>query len=95
MNENPLMILLYVGVAVYVGQIYWGDYKTVSRAKRMLVPCLARWRLLSVPLSLERSVRCSCLGWKPVASCLGLVDEQSVMVWFFVFAAMAAGVVER
>ena len=30
MNENPLMILLYVGVAAYVGQIYWGDYKAVK-----------------------------------------------------------------
>ena len=30
MNENPLMILLYVGVAAYVGQIYWGDYKAVT-----------------------------------------------------------------
>jgi len=27
MSENPIMILLYVGVAVYVGRMYWADYR--------------------------------------------------------------------
>ena len=96
MNENPLMILLYVGVAVYVGQIYWGDYKTVESGEAnagampgavaaplgaFIIGTLGALLLLGVETGGEIA--------------LGLVDEQSVMVWFFVFAAMAAGVVEE
>ena len=96
MNENPMMILLYVGVAAYVGQIYWGDYKAVKSGdanvgampgavaaprNTFIIGVLGALLLLGVETGGEIAV--------------GLVDEQSEMVWFFVFAAIAAGVVEE
>ena len=96
MNENPLMILLYVGVAAYVGQIYWGDYKAVASGDAnagampgavaaplgaFIIGTLGALLLLGVETGGEIA--------------LGLVDEQSETVWFFVFAAIAAGVVEE
>ena len=33
MNENPLVIVLYVGVAIYVGKMYWGDYLAAKAGK--------------------------------------------------------------
>ena len=96
MNENPLMILLYVGVAAYVGQIYWGDYKAVRSGEAnvggmpgavtaplgaFMIGSLGALLLLGVETGGEIA--------------LGLVDVQSEMVWFCVFAAIAAGVVEE
>ena len=96
MNENPLMILLYVGVAAYVGQIFWHDYKTAKSGEAnvgampgavaapigaFIIGSLGALLLLGVETSGEIA--------------LGLVDKQSEMVWFFVFAAIAAGVVEE
>ena len=96
MNENPLMILLYVGVAAYVGQIYWSDYKAAKSCKAnagampgavaaplgaFAIGTLGALLLLGVETSGEIA--------------LGVVDEQSEMVWFFVFAIIAAGVVEE
>ena len=96
MNENPLMILLYVGVATYVGQVYWGDYKAAKSGEAnagampgavvapfgaFIIGTLGALLLLGVETSGEIA--------------LGLVDEQSEMVWFFVFAIIAASVVEE
>jgi membrane protease YdiL (CAAX protease family) len=96
MNENPLMILLYVGVAAYVGHTYWGDYKALKSGKpnggampgavaaplgAFIIGTLGALLLLGVETGGEIA--------------LGLVDEQSEMVWFFVFAIIAAGVVEE
>ncbi len=90
------MILLYVGVAAYVGQIYWSDYKAVKSGEAnggampgavaaplgaFIIGSLGALLLLGVETGGEIA--------------LGLVDEQSEMVWFFVFAAIAAGVVEE
>lgn len=96
MNENPLMILLYVGAAAYVGQLYWGDYKAAKSGEAnngampgsvaaplgaFVIGTLGALLLLGVETSGEIA--------------LGIVDEQSEMVWFFVFAIIAAGVVEE
>jgi membrane protease YdiL (CAAX protease family) len=96
MNENPLMILLYVGVAAYVGHTYWDDYKAFKSGSpnggampgavaaplgAFIIGTLGALLLLGVETGGEIA--------------LGLVDEQSEMVWFFVFAIIAAGVVEE
>ena len=96
MNENPLIILLYVGVAAYMGQIYWGDYKAIKSGEAnagampgavaaplgaFIIGTLGALLLLGVETGGEIA--------------FGLVDEQSEMVWFFVFAFIAAGVVEE
>ena len=28
MTENPIMIVMYLAIAVYVGKLYWADTKT-------------------------------------------------------------------
>jgi len=96
MNENPLTILLYVGVAAYVGQMYWADYKTAKSGQpdggampgavaaplgAFVIGTLGALLLLGVETGGEIA--------------LDVVDEQSEMVWFFVFAIVAAGVVEE
>lgn len=96
MNENPLMIVLYVGVAAYVGNMYWGDYQAARSGKP---------RGSAMPGATGASLWAFLLGgigalvllgietWGEIA--LGVADEQSEMVWYFVFAIIAAGVVEE
>ena len=82
MTENPIMILLYVGIAAYVGNIYWGDYKaatmgtpnasampgaTGASLATFLIGTLGALLLLGVETGGEIA--------------LGVVDEQSEMVW--------------
>lgn len=96
MNENPIMILLYVAVAVYVGKMYLADYRTAAAGEAsagampgafgaplgaFVIGTLGALLLLGVETGGEIA--------------LGVADEQSDMVWFFVFAIVAAGVVEE
>lgn len=96
MNENPLMILLYVGVAAYVGHMYWGDYRAARSGQpnggalpgatgaplaTYLIGVLGALLLLGLETGGEIA--------------LGVASEQSEMIWFFVFAIVAAGVVEE
>ncbi|HBR95425.1 CPBP family intramembrane metalloprotease [Coraliomargarita sp. SDUM461003] len=96
MNENPLMILLYVGVAAYVGNMYWGDYKA-SQAGQPNSGAMPG--ATSVPLAAYVIGVLGALLLLGVETggeiALGVADEQSEMVWFFVFAIVAAGVVEE
>jgi membrane protease YdiL (CAAX protease family) len=96
MNENPLMILLYVGVAVYVGNMYWGDYQAAKAGKP---------NGSAMPGATKASLRAFLIGTVGALIllgvetggeiALGVVDEQSEMIWYFVFAIVAAGVVEE
>jgi len=96
MNENPVMILLYVGIAVYVGRMYWGDYRAQVSGEpnggampgampasysAFLIGVIGSLLLLAAETGGELA--------------LGISDEQSEMVWYFVFAAVAAGLVEE
>lgn len=90
------MILLYVAVAVYVGKMYLADYRTAAAGEAsagampgafgaplgaFVIGTLGALLLLGVETGGEIA--------------LGVADEQSDMVWFFVFAIVAAGVVEE
>jgi len=90
------MILLYVGVAAYVGWMYWGDYRAAEAGQAgstampgatgadlgvFLIGLIGALLILAVETAGELS--------------LGIADEQSTMVWYFVFAIVAAGVVEE
>jgi len=96
MNENPIMILLYVGVAVYVGKMYWLDYKAAQSGEP---------NGGAMPGAVAAPVGAFVIGTIGALLLLGVetggeialdvVDEQSEMVWFFVFAIVAAGVVEE
>ena len=96
MNDSPFVILLYVGMAAYVGNIYWGDYKaqrdgapnasampgaTAASLGLFVIGVIGALLLLAVETGGEIA--------------LGIAGEQSEMVWYFVFASLAAGVVEE
>lgn len=96
MDENPIMILLYIGIAVYVGKMYLGDYQAAKAGEpnasampgatgapiaAYLIGTLGALLLLGLETGGEYA--------------LGVVSEQSEMVWYFVFAIVAAGIVEE
>ncbi len=96
LNENPLMILAYVGIAAYVLHMYWGDYradrsgqpnlKAMPGAKGFgfgvaVIGVVGSLLLLAVETGGELA--------------LGIADEQSEMLWYLVFATLCAGVVEE
>lgn len=96
LNENPLMILAYVGIAAYILHLYLGDFrleksgepnpKAMPGAKGAAVSVywLGAFGAL-VLLGLETGGEIA----------LGIVSEQSEMLWYFVFASLGAGVVEE
>ncbi|MDQ8196015.1 CPBP family intramembrane metalloprotease [Coraliomargarita sp. SDUM461004] len=96
MNENPLMILLYVGVAVYVGNMYREDYKA-SRSGQPNSGAMPGATAVSVGAYVVGVIGALLLLGLETGGeiALGVADEQSQMVWFFVFAIVAAGVVEE
>ncbi|MGZ0657003.1 CPBP family intramembrane glutamic endopeptidase [Coraliomargarita sp. W4R72] len=96
MNENPLMILLYVGVAAYVGNMYWEDYKA-SRAGQPNSGAMPGATAVPVSAFVIGVIGALLLLGLETGGeiALGVADEQSEMVWFFVFAIVAAGVVEE
>ncbi len=96
MNENPFMILLYVGVAVYVGRMYWSDFQAArsGQPRSGAMPGASSAPLGAYLLGVAGAlVLLGAETWGEVA--LGVVEEQSEMVWYFVFAIVAAGVVEE
>ncbi len=96
MTENPIMILLYVGIAAYVANMYWGDYKS-GRAADPEAACLPGATGTSVKAILIAVIGALLLLAVETGGeiALGVVDEQSEMVWYFVFAIVAAGIVEE
>ena len=97
MNESPFMILLYVGVAAYVGYMYWGDYKSNQLAgapdpKGMPGATSASLGLYVIGVIGALLILAAETGGEIA---LGISSEQSDMVWFFVFASLGAGIVEE
>jgi len=96
MNESPLMVLLYIGVAAYIAHIYWSDYKAEQSGQpnpkampgaksahvgAFVIGAIGALLILAAETSGEIA--------------LGIAAEQSEMVWYFVFAIVAAGIVEE
>jgi len=96
MTENPIMVLLYVGIAVYVGRIYRGDYRaaragtpnegampgaTHAPGMAYLVGALGSLAILAGETGGEIA--------------LGVAAEQSDLLWYALFAILAAGVIEE
>ncbi|WP_269524182.1 CPBP family intramembrane glutamic endopeptidase [Coraliomargarita parva] len=96
LNENPLMILLYVGIAAYVLFMYWGDSKAarMGQASPKAMPG-------AQPLDWNVSLIGVIGAWIILANetagelVFGVSQEQSDMIWYYVFATLAAGVVEE
>ena len=96
MNENPIMILMYVGVAAYVLQMYIVDLKAARQGQpnRSALPGAVPCSALAIWISVVGALL--ILGAETGGEiALGIASEQSMMVWFFVFAALGAGVVEE
>ena len=96
MTENPIMVALYVGIAVYVGRIYWADY----RAARSGAPTEG-----ALPGATPAPVMAYLVGMVGSLAilaaetggeiALGVAAEQSEMLWYALFAILAAGVIEE
>jgi membrane protease YdiL (CAAX protease family) len=96
MSENPIVILLYLGVAIYVGRIYWADFRAgeAGESHPSALPGATRATAASFLIGLVGAL--AILGLETGGEiALGVVDEQSEMVWYFVFAIVAAGVIEE
>lgn len=96
MTENPIMILLYVGIAVYVGNMYWSDYKS-GRAldpEAVAMPGATGTSVLAVLIAVIGALVILAVETGGEIA-LGVVAEQSEMVWYFVFAIVSAGIVEE
>ncbi|NCG09195.1 MAG: CPBP family intramembrane metalloprotease [Verrucomicrobia bacterium] len=96
LNENPLIILAYVGIAAYMLHMYIGDLRAEKngapnpKAMPGAKPALPSVYWIGVFGALL------LLGMETGGEiALGIAAEQSEMVWFFVFAALGAGVVEE
>lgn len=96
MTENPIMILAYLGIAGYVFNLYWGDLKAARLGTPTSNPMPGAtpfgWKvsLIGVIGSLL------LLGLETGGElALGIASEQSEMVWYLLFAILAAGVVEE
>ena len=97
MNESPFMVLLYVGVAAYVGYMYWGDYQSNQASEQpdprgMPGAASASLGLFVIGVIGALLILAAEAGGEIA---LGIASEQSEMVWYFVFAILGAGIVEE
>lgn len=90
------MVVLYLGVAGYVASMYYSDWKA-AKAGQVLssaMPGAFSARPMAFIIGLLGALGILALETGGEIA-LGVVSEQSEMVWFFVFASLAAGIVEE
>lgn len=96
LNENPLMILLYVAIAAFLLHMYWGDYQAdrsgTPNPKAMPGARGFSWNIAVMGILGSLFLLGVETGGEQA---LGISEEQSEMVWYFVFAIVCAGVVEE
>lgn len=96
MTENPIMILLYVGIAIYVGNMYWADYKAQREGEPMegAMPGAFKTTIAAILIGVIGSL--VLLGVETGGEiALGISAEQSEVVWYIVIIWLCAGVVEE
>lgn len=96
MNEDPLIILGYCAAALYIANLYRSDIKAFVAGKPNVKSLPGATP--TNPLLLFASVLGALvlLGNAVIGEyALDIVDAQSEMVWFFVFASVSAGVIEE
>lgn len=96
MNENPVMIVLYLGVAGYVLNLYRADYRSnqSGRLSEGGLPGATAMNLGAVLIGILGALAILAIETGGEIT-LGIASEQSEMVWYFVFASLAAGIVEE
>ena len=97
MNESPFMVLLYVGVAAYVGYMYWGDYQSNQASEQPDPQGMPGATSASLGLFVIGVIGAFLILAAETGGeiALGIASEQSEMVWYFVFAILGAGIVEE
>ncbi|PDH30299.1 MAG: CPBP family intramembrane metalloprotease [Puniceicoccaceae bacterium MED-G31] len=97
MSDNPVAILLYLGVAGYVLHLYLVDFRA-TRADNVTVSS-SMPGASAMPASALIIGVCVALLILAVETSgeivLGVASEQSEMAWYFLFASLAAGVIEE
>ena len=96
MNEDPLIILIYCAIAIYIANIYRADIKAFVAGEPNVkaLPGAKPTNGLLIFASVMGAL--VLLGNAVVGEyALGIVEAQSEMVWFFVFASISAGVIEE
>lgn len=97
MNESPVMVILYVGIAAYVGNLYWGDlqqWKQSREAARGALPGATSPSLAILVIGIIGALLILAAETGGEIA-LGISAEQSDLVWYFVFASLGAGIVEE
>lgn len=96
MNEDPLIIVIYCAIAVYIANLYRTDIKAFV-AGQPNVKALPGAKPTSGLLIFASVLGALVLLGNAVVGeyALDIVDAQSEMVWFFVFASISAGVIEE
>jgi membrane protease YdiL (CAAX protease family) len=96
MNDDPLMILIYVGIAAYLGKLYRDDYLAARqgqpnpKALPGAVPASRSLFIIGIAGALV------ILAGETLGEiALGVSGEQSDMVVLYLFAILAAGVIEE
>lgn len=96
MTENPIMILLYVGVAAYVLHTYLGDYKAekAGEPKSGAMPGATPFGMMAVLIGVVGTlvILAAEVGGEVA---LGIADEQSDVVWYLLVTWLCAGIVEE
>lgn len=96
MDESPLTVLLYLAMALYVIYLYRSDFLAAKAGqpnpKAMPGATSAAFSLYAFGV-IGALLILAVETFGEVA--LGVAAEQSDMVWYFVFASLAAGVVEE
>ena len=91
MNQDPLVILLVVGVSAYLGKLWLDDYRDarpggLPGATSANVPIVLIGIVASLVLVLAETVG----EWA-----LGIGGQQSTVTWLFLLAMLAAGFLEE
>jgi len=96
MPENPVMILLYVGIAAYVGNMYWADYRSQQDGvpHPSALPGAFRTSMSAILIAVAGALLLLAVETGGEIA-LDVASEQSEMVWYFVCAIVAAGIVEE
>ena len=96
MTENPIMILLYVGIAGYVGKMYLADYKDQrdNGPNKQAMPGALKTSLAAVLIGIVGSLIILAIETGGEIA-FGISAEQSEVVWYLVITWLCAGVIEE
>lgn len=96
MTENPIMVVMYLAIAAYVGKLYWSDTRAqiVEGPREGAMPGAYPASLGAILIAVVGAL--VILGVETGGEiALGIAAEQSEMLWYALFPIVAAGLVEE